>query len=284
MGTEVALNPCSYMFTVNRKTWDKRKDLNLEYEWCCNNITNLIIYRLFCIVDSDSCFFRCSINKYDTASFRQLCQSFAMLRMLVGVCIWLFCLFSAVFLRSTSKSQLQRQSHLLLFVSSPSTYPVTAKTNHRPALTASISMFRGMALISSYLHTSHVMHPYPPSGQTHRWLYKGRAWDSCNLLCISCVVKITIGCYIFLFFSFFFIVLKTKFGSTVNPWFIYSINEAQVHVLNVCPRWSLFCKCAGRSKANPGGFPQALSCREPGYLSFSHVTGLRAISSLWHNI
>ncbi len=67
----------------------------------------------------------------------------------VGLCVFLvksdFLLF---FLRSTSRSQLPRQSHLLLFASSPSTYPATAKTNLKPASTASISMSQGMELIN----------------------------------------------------------------------------------------------------------------------------------------
>ena len=58
---------------------------------------------------------------------------------------------------SASRFQLQHRSLLPLFASSPSTYPVIAKTSHKPVLTASISMSRGMNLISwnlLFLHNS----------------------------------------------------------------------------------------------------------------------------------
>lgn len=62
-----------------------------------------------------------------------------------------FFLPSPCFPHSTSRSQLQHQSHLLLCASSPSTCPVTAKTSLKPALTASISTSRGTEGISSRL-------------------------------------------------------------------------------------------------------------------------------------
>lgn len=56
----------------------------------------------------------------------------------------------SLILCSTLRFQLLRQSHLLPSVSSPSTYPVTAKTNLRPALTAFINMFQGKELLKKY--------------------------------------------------------------------------------------------------------------------------------------
>lgn len=50
---------------------------------------------------------------------------------------------SVLLFHSTLRFQLPRQRYLLPFASSPSTYPVTAKTNLRPALTVSTSMFPG---------------------------------------------------------------------------------------------------------------------------------------------
>lgn len=57
--------------------------------------------------------------------------------------IWL----SSGFPHSTSRYQLPHQSRCLLFASSPSTYPATAKTNLKPASTASINMSQGMKLV-----------------------------------------------------------------------------------------------------------------------------------------
>lgn len=68
--------------------------------------------------------------------------------MFVGMYVFSQIWLCSVFLRSTSRSQHPHQSRLPLFASSPSTYPVTAKTNLKPALTASINMFQGMELIS----------------------------------------------------------------------------------------------------------------------------------------
>lgn len=56
-----------------------------------------------------------------------------------------FVLFS---LRSTSRSQLPHRSHLPRCASSPSTCPATAKTNLKPASTASINMCQGMKSVS----------------------------------------------------------------------------------------------------------------------------------------
>lgn len=71
--------------------------------------------------------------------------------MLVGVFLSKNVTFSSVFLHSTSRSLLPHQSHLLLFGSSPFTYPATAKTNLKPASTASINMFQGM--VWNFWHT-----------------------------------------------------------------------------------------------------------------------------------
>lgn len=64
---------------------------------------------------------------------------------------------SSIFLPSTSRFQLPHRSHLLLSASSPSTYPATAKTNLRPASTASINMFQGIKLTSWNLLFSHTI-------------------------------------------------------------------------------------------------------------------------------
>ena len=65
--------------------------------------------------------------------------------------IWLSLLFSV---RSTSRSQLPHRSHLPLCASSPSTCPATAKTNLKPASTASINMCQGMKSRQSELFMS----------------------------------------------------------------------------------------------------------------------------------
>lgn len=64
---------------------------------------------------------------------------------------------SSILLPSTSRFQLPHRSHLLLSASSPSTYPATAKTNLRPASTASINMFQGIKLTSWNLLFSHTI-------------------------------------------------------------------------------------------------------------------------------
>lgn len=109
---------------------------------------------------------------------------------------------------------------------------------------------------TAHQHDSNILLPLPPAfvlifgGQSER--------VAIGHLCYSIVKmsQISRNCYFFFFFFCSVFVCLLDFGSSVNLWFICSINGAQVLILTFYfwPRWFLFCKHADRSQVNPGGF------------------------------